>query len=73
MLIILYVILFEYTEGHHDPPLVTLFAVTELDLCCHDPDCMLNDIIININYERCEKDTIQLTGKIFDYFMCFIS
>ena len=43
MLIILYVILFEYAEGHHDPPLVTLFAVTELDLCRHDPDGILND------------------------------
>ena len=54
MLIILCVLSFEYTEVHHDPPLVTLFAVTELDLCRHDPDGMLNDIIININYEHCE-------------------
>ena len=49
MLIILHVILFEYAEGHHDPPLVTLFVVTELDLCRHDPDGMSFDIIININ------------------------
>ena len=48
-LIILYVILFEYTEGIHDPPLVTLFVVTELDLCHHDPDGISNNIIININ------------------------
>ena len=45
-LIILHVILFEYAEGHYDPPLVTLFVVTELDLCRHDPDVMLNDIKI---------------------------
>ena len=45
-LIILHVILFEYAEGHHDPPLVTLFIVTELDLCRHNPDGMLNDIKI---------------------------
>ena len=38
--------LFEYAEGHNDPPLVTLFVVTELDLCHHDPDGMLNDIKI---------------------------
>ena len=44
MLIILYVLsLVEYAVGHHDPPLVTLFAVTELDLCRHDPDGILND------------------------------
>ena len=49
MLIILCVLSFEYTEGHHDPPLVILFAVTELDLCRHDPDGILYDIIININ------------------------
>ena len=49
MLIILYFILFEYAEGHHDPPLVTLFAVTELDLCRHDPDGILIDIDVNIN------------------------
>ena len=48
-LIILHVILFEYAEGHHDPPLVTLFVVTELDLCRHDPDGRSFDIIININ------------------------
>ena len=48
-LIILHVILFEYAEGHHDPPLVTLFVVTELDLCRHDPDGMSFYIIININ------------------------
>ena len=52
---ILRVILFEYAEGHHDPPLVTLFVVTELDLCRHDPDGMSNNRIIDINYERCEK------------------
>ena len=52
---ILRVILFEYTEGHHDPPLVTLFVVTELDLCRHDPDGMSFDIIININYVCSEK------------------
>ena len=46
MLIILYVVSFEYAEGHHDPPLVTLFAVTELDVCRHDPDGMLNDVIL---------------------------
>ena len=45
-LIILHVILFDYAEGHHDPPLITLFIVTELDLCRHDPDGMLNDIKI---------------------------
>ena len=54
-LIILHVILFEYAEGHHDPPLVTLFVVTELDLCRHDPDGMSFDIIININYVCSEK------------------
>ena len=43
-LIILHVISFEYTEGHHDPPLVTLFVVTELDLLRHDPDGMINDL-----------------------------
>ena len=49
MLIILYLILIEYAEGHHDPPLVTLFAVTELDLCRHDPEGISIDIVININ------------------------
>ena len=48
-------ILFEYTEGHHDPPLVTLFVVTKLDFCCYDPDGMSFDIIINSNDERYEK------------------
>ena len=52
---ILRVILFEYAEGHHDPPLVTLFVVTELDLCRHDPDGMSNNRIYDINYEHCEK------------------
>ena len=49
MLIILYILTFEYAEGHHDPPLVTLFAVTELDLCRHDPEGISIDIDININ------------------------
>ena len=58
MLIILYIILVEYAEGHYDLPLVTLFAVTKVDLCRHDPDGISKNIIININYERCEKDSI---------------
>ena len=49
MLLILCVVSFEYAEGHHDPPLVTLFAVTELDLCRHDPDGISIDIDVNIN------------------------
>ena len=49
MLIILYVVSFEYTEEHHNPPLVTLFAVTELDLCRHDPDGISIDLDVNIN------------------------
>ena len=43
--------LFVYDQGHHDPSLVTLFVVTELDLCHHDPDGMSNNRIIDINYE----------------------
>ena len=43
ILLILCFLLVEYAEGHHDLPLVTLFAVTELDLCRHDPDGILND------------------------------
>ena len=73
MLIILYFLTFEYAEGHHDPPLVTLFAVTELDLRRHDPEGILNVIIMNVNYERCEIDAIRLTGNNFDYFVFFIS
>ena len=62
MLIILYVILFEYTEGHHDLPLVTLFTATELDLCRHDPDGMSIDIDIHINIVAINcKDTIMTT------------
>ena len=55
-----------YTEGHHDPPLVTLFVVTELDLCRHDPDGMSFDIIINSNDERCAKIYFQSKGNKFD-------
>ena len=53
--------LFEYAEGHHDPPLVTLFAVTELDLCRHDPEGISIDIDINININA------------FDYTECILT
>ena len=49
ILLILCFLLVEYAEGHHDLPLVTLFAVTELDLCRHDPEGISFDIDININ------------------------
>ena len=41
-----YFISFKVADGHHDLSLVTLFLVTELDLFCHDPDGMLNDLKI---------------------------
>ena len=53
ILLILCFLLVEYAEGHHDLPLVTLFAVTELDLCRHDPDGISIDIDVNINIISC--------------------
>ena len=65
--------LFVYSEGHHDPPLVTLFVVTELDLCRHDPDDMINDLQWYFNYERYKKSWfIHKVDINFDYFTCYI-
>ena len=44
--------LFEYAEGHHDLPLVTLFVVTELHLLHHDLDGMINDLQWYFTFEH---------------------
>ena len=65
-MIILYFLLVEYAEGHHDPPLVTLFAVTELDLCRHDPDGILNDNNIITSYDELVVSVDTLAIKDYD-------
>ena len=81
ILLILCFLLVEYAEGHHDLPLVTLFAVTELDLCRHDPEGISIDIDININiiafdyWVYFDKMNVVLPVYIdnnVDYFICYI-
>ena len=75
------VTIFIYAEGYHDPPLVILIVVTELDLCHHDLDGMSNNVIININivafdYNVCfDKNIIVFSvynDNNVDYFICYI-